>query len=271
MSGLFDIKELNPEPPDPLEFDLDLLSTLSTKRISTDSNDSNDTTQSETNLALDNWQMNEVFQDIPSPLDDVEEHQQTSDSFHLDYDLDALMKHAFEDIETTEASVEKKEIAATTQEPVSIVQDDTILPTGVNLQWVVQETFGSEAALDGFSLLEELEAMDVVQTADSPSSENSSNTNTEATTAVEVDHQYTQLCNVVVKPHETKKQAIRRVKNNAASKVCRKQRKNRFATNAAAMEELAKKNKELQENIASVQSVVDLLKEHLVSVTRVNK
>lgn len=190
----------------------------------------------------------------------------------MEYDLDTLMKHVFpEDTETTDASVDDKDMLSASPEPVTSVDDDsTVLPTGVNLEWVVQETFGSEATLEGFTLLEELEAMESMNAADSSLFAVSSDTNSEyAAAAVETDHHYTQLQNVVVKPNETKKQAIRRVKNNAASRVCRKQRKNRLVTNAAKAEELTKKNKELLATIANVQSVVDLLKEHLVNATRV--
>ena len=100
---------------------------------------------------------------------------------------------------------------------------------------------------------------------ESPRSSVSSNE--ESASVVSSDHQYTQLASVVVKPHETNKQAIRRVKNNAASRVCRRQRKNRLTTNIDKMAELTAKNRELLAKIAEAESVVSLLKNHLIKAT----
>ena len=147
--------------------------------------------------------------------------------------------------------------------------------TSMDLSWIIQETLGSEAisaepsspdvpqhrvSVDSFDLLDQLEAMSEDVTSETSNSVDSS--------AVKNDHQYTQLADVQIKPHETKKQAIRRVKNNAASRVCRKQRKNRLVTNISKVEDLIAKNKDLRKQISDVEKLVSLLKEHLVKATK---
>lgn len=147
--------------------------------------------------------------------------------------------------------------------------------SNVDLSWIIKETIGSEGlagepaslhehvCADNFDLLEQLEAMQ----EDGSSVEPAPPIVLESVTAVANDHQYTQLASVTAKPHETKKQAMRRVKNNAASRVCRKQRRNRLTTNMGKVGDLMAQNEKLTQSIKQVEDLVSLLKEHLVKAT----
>lgn len=164
----------------------------------------------------------------------------------------------------------------------------SISDTSVDLGWLIRETLGPAALVDepivvdtdfvtpvvlaeepmavtaaavdegGFDLLEELEAMSQISSEESLPS---------PTASLDNDHQYTKLASVVVKPYETRKQAIRRVKNNASSRVCRRQRKTRLTTNIGKVAELVSKRDELRRDVQEVEDMVRLLKEHLVSAT----
>jgi hypothetical protein len=270
-SGLFDTTGLKHEPPDPLDLDLDLLSTVSFSpqtRKSTESIGSNESTN---DLMLENWQINEVFQTIPDVLEVPESllASNIASNDHDDHaDLDMLLKCAFPEADLVEPTLPISDKNAVIgqmschHDDNAVANDSDLLLADIDLSSVIKETFGDNG-LDGFQLLEELEAMEESDESGSVEPES-----LEAKLAVESDHQYSQLCNIEVKPHETKKQAIRRVKNNAASKVCRKRRKNKFATNTEKISELLQANADLQKNIDSVQNVVDILREHLVKVTR---
>lgn len=176
----------------------------------------------------------------------------------LDGDLDYFVKHVLGDGDDlikeplTEPNTAKPETTEFTTE--------TIIPADLDLQTVVEEAFGMDG-LQGYDLLNELEAM---ENSASSTEESAAAEKVADSSVVESDHQYTQLNSIVIKPHETKKQAVRRVKNNAASKVCRKQRKTKFTTNVQKIAVLTKTNSELKCSIASIESVVELLREHLV-------
>lgn len=264
MGGLFDSAGTKHEPPDYLELDPELLSTLNSPRTSIDSLDG-----STSDVAMmDNWQMNEVFQDISDILmetnPDASEHNDLQPTITDENDFDQLVK------EILSPETELPGSPETITEP-SLVETAT---TSVDLSWIIQETLGSEAtseephspevpvhriSVDSFDLLDQLETMSDDQTAE---------TSSVASEAVQNDHQYTQLADVKVKAHETKKMAIRRVKNNAASRVCRKTRKNKLVTNISKVDELTARNSELRKRISDVESLVSLLKEQLVKATK---
>jgi len=137
------------------------------------------------------------------------------------------------------------------------------LTPSLDLSCIVQETLGPDA--EHYSLLEALEEMGEPGCASQE--------------VIQADHAYPLTIKpgsdpltaepvVEVKPHETKKQAIRRVKNNAASKVCRRTRKNKQKDMCALAQELSDKNKSLMREIGEVESLVRLLKEHLVKATK---
>lgn len=262
LSGVFDLDLSKHEPPDLLDLDPEFLSTLNLPRTSTDS------LENEPN-AMENWQMNEVFQDISVMLD------AQSEAPTKPQPDDASIGQLFNDIFDSDSS-----------SPASTSFDDLICEAGstsLDLSSVIQETLGdsilefelpdlmdtkSVSNLEencshnleaGFHLLDELEAADAPVLA--PPVDSSS------VTAVASDHQYTQLASVKVKPHETHKQAIRRVKNNAASRVCRKQRKNRLTTNMEKAAELMEKNAQLRKSLSEIENFVSLLKDHLVKST----
>lgn len=266
FSGLFDANAHKHEPPDFLYMDPELLSTLNSPRTSIDSLD-----DSTTNTAMmDDWQMHEVFQDISDILKETDTNAITHNDIHLpttegNNDLDQLCKEIF--------SPESPELVEVDNFPViePLMEADA---TSMDLSWIIQETLGAEAvtekpaspdvpphrvSVDSFDLLDQLETM---------SDDTPTDTCSVDSLAVKNDHQYTQLADVKVKSHETKKQAIRRVKNNAASRVCRKQRKNKLVTNISKVDGLVAKNIELRKQISDVESIVSLLKEHLVKATK---
>lgn len=234
MGGLFDSDVYKDEPPGLLDFDLDLPSTLNSTRSSLDEPD---------NEMMANWQMNEVFQDLSSVLNDPEMPMENElDPTDLDTDL------------LTETFLE------TSDTP------------NLDLSALIQETIGQEAITynpDNLSLLEALEGLEEEE-ALSPAQSSCPSPTIEV---VQIDHPYVAppvsiVSAVEVKPHETKKQAIRRVKNNAASKVCRRTRKNKLQDMFSQSDELLAKNVELKRKIAEVESVVSLLKEHLIKATK---
>lgn len=267
-SGMFDANDHKHEPPDHLYLDPELLSTLNSPRTSIDSLDDSTT---EAAAMMDDWQMHEVFQDISDILKETDANAITHNDIPIpttegSNDLDQLYKDIFSPESPELTEMDNLLIA----EPA--MKADT---TSMDLSWIIQETLGSEAvseepvspevplhrvSVDSFDLLDQLEAM-----SDDMTSETTSNVDS---VAVKNDHQYTQLADVQVKPHETKKQAIRRVKNNAASRVCRKQRKNRLVNNMSKVEELVAKNNDLRKQISDVENLVSLLKEHLVKATK---
>ncbi|XP_067932410.1 uncharacterized protein [Watersipora subatra] len=275
--GLFNSFNTKHEPPDPMELDPDFLRTLNLpQRPSTDSLESDldtDTTM------IDNWQMNEVFQDISSVINEPTE-QSPSDCVD-NTDVEQLVKEIFDsDISSIESPLPNE---------------------SVDLSWIINETLGADALAQedagaapaemladdlnlDYDLLSQLENMNEQSFDDclavglsdqstelpvpasvqlmppSPSAD-------ETTSVIALDHQYTQLACIKVKAHETKKEAIRRVKNNAASRVCRRQRKTRLTTNTQRIAELTASNGALTEQIRSIESVVLLLKENLVRAT----
>lgn len=79
-----------------------------------------------------------------------------------------------------------------------------------------------------------------------------------------------QLDEVKVKPHETKKEAIRRVKNNMASKVFRSRKKYKLEDLLAKEEELVEENRLLRTDVEAVEEMVKVLKEGLISSAKVS-
>lgn len=67
------------------------------------------------------------------------------------------------------------------------------------------------------------------------------------------------------KPNESKQQALRRVKNNIASKVFRSKRKNKLEDLITREEELIKENRLLGKDLAMVTAVVAQLKQGLIA------
>jgi hypothetical protein len=205
---------------------------------------------------MENWQMNEIFQDIPS-LDASDNTVVSPLTKEAEDDLDMFVKYAF-----------PEEMAAQEWDPPAVAPcaaETDPLPDGVisavelDLKSVIDEAFGG-GGLQGYQLLEELEALEREQSPPALAEDVAMTT--------ESDHTYTQLGQLQIKPNETKKQAIRRVKNNAASKVCRKQRKNRFSNNVQKIEELTRLNGELRARLDSMQRVVSILQDHLVTATK---
>lgn len=287
-SGVFNITDTKHKPPD-LELDPELLRTLNLpQRTSVDS------LESESDAAImDNWQMNEVFQDISSILNETTEEPAVNCD-HSD-DVERIVKEIFDN------------------EPIDIETSGdfemSAADTSIDLSWIIKETLGADvlpseqplelpsAHLDDnlhleYDLLSQLEAMDdhtsgntAVAVLDetpavspgacssssaasiSSSPRSSVSDSDDSISIVAIDHQYTQLASVRAKPHETKKEAIRRVKNNAASRVCRRQRKNRLISNIDKVAELTATNNELLQQIRDVESIVCLLKDHLVKAT----
>lgn len=187
------------------------------------------------------------------------------DEKEADDDLSELLKYAFDgDDDIGSGDAVGISLSAEDEVEESVSGCIETLPSDIDLSKVIQDTIGDHG-LDAFQLLNDVEAM---ETGDISLEQAAQAEEDDLRTAVESDHQYSQLCNVEVKPHETKKQAVRRVKNNAASKVCRRQRKNKFATNVQEIERLTKANDDLKQSITGVQAVVDLLREHLVHATR---
>lgn len=281
--GLFDSDDTKHKPPDLLELDPDLLRTLNLP-----SQTSVDNQDSEANLAMiDNWEMNEVFQDISSILN--ESTDQTSANYDdQTTDIDEIVK------DVLDAEVDIENFCA----PADTEAIDPVTHAAVDLSWIIKETIGTTAlspqqSLDDhvhldYDLLNQLEAMEdngisvpialepLSPQMDAPSTPNANviesprssvSSIEECASVVASDHQYTQLASIVVKPHETSKQAVRRVKNNAASRVCRRQRKTRLTTNIDKVADLIAKNRELLQKIADAESIVTLLKNHLVNAT----
>lgn len=286
--GLFDIVGSKHDPPDFLEIDPDLLSTLSSpRRISTDSlNDS--TTTDTAMMMMDNWQMNEVFQDISDILTEPETDaiNDNDDAIKLatqsngnEDELNDLLKDVF--IPTSPLRVGPASAEQTELVEASLLNHSDAASSAVDLSWIIQQTLGDEVgteqavtaaaaepdvpphrvSVEEYDLLSQLELM--ANGDEAPADETAS-----CSAAVNIDHHYTQLADVQVKPHETKKQAIRRVKNNAASRVCRRQRKNRLTTNMDRVKELVASNDQLRQRLSEIEGVVSLLKEHLVKATR---
>ncbi|XP_067930314.1 uncharacterized protein [Watersipora subatra] len=73
------------------------------------------------------------------------------------------------------------------------------------------------------------------------------------------------LGDVIPKPHETQKAAIRRVKNNAASRVFRSRKKNKLEDLIEQEEQLDTENRVLRRDLEKVEEVVRVMKECLVS------
>lgn len=286
--GLFNNIVRKHEPPDRMELDPELLRTLDlpSRTTSTDSLDSGSDS-----AMMDNWQMNEVFQDISTMLNQgTEELTAEHDHDEVEQIVEEIFSKDVSDafiaptLTESNTQLDLSDIIKETlgDEAMSLL-DDEVFEQRFNCppldDSLTATTLTDSAAID-FDLLNELEAMGSVEespkpevpevVALSPSSSSSGETSSvseDFACVVANDHQYTQLSNVTVKPHETKKQAIRRVKNNAASRVCRKQRKNRLTTNAGKVAELTTKNNELMERIREVENLVTLLKDHLVKAT----
>jgi hypothetical protein len=213
---------------------------------------------------MDDWQMSEVFQDLPTfdndafnALSPVCAANKTADA----NDLELLEKQLLAMDSTPSKDLPAVNDTKDTQ--TATAEEENVFSIDLDLGTVIDEAFGS-GGLQGFDLLEQLEALDDAPSATPPGS---AGADVVGFSAVESDHQYTQLSTIEIKPHETKKQAIRRVKNNAASKVCRKQRKNKFAANMEKVAELTEANKRLKAAVDSVQSLVALLNDHLVRAT----
>lgn len=66
------------------------------------------------------------------------------------------------------------------------------------------------------------------------------------------------------KPHESERQAIRRVKNNFASKVFRSKRRSKLELMLTQEEELTQENSAIRRDLSMVTEVVAMLKEGLV-------
>ena len=73
---------------------------------------------------------------------------------------------------------------------------------------------------------------------------------------------------ITPKPHETKQDAIRRVKNNLASRDFRSRKKYRLEDLLTSEQELIVQNKQLKGDIASIEEVVNVLKEGLIENAR---
>jgi len=71
-----------------------------------------------------------------------------------------------------------------------------------------------------------------------------------------------------VKPHESKKQAVRRVKNNLASRDFRSRKRSKLSDMLEQADELVVENEALRVDLASVEAVVKLLKEGLIAGAR---
>ena len=69
---------------------------------------------------------------------------------------------------------------------------------------------------------------------------------------------------VEVKSHETKKRAIRRVKNNMASREFRSRKKTKLEVNTEKVSHLERENEKLRSDLQSVEDVVRILKDGLV-------
>lgn len=70
---------------------------------------------------------------------------------------------------------------------------------------------------------------------------------------------------VITKPNETRQEAIRRIKNNQASRDCRGRRRSRYELGMARIDELNEDNTTLRQKIADVEEVVRTLREGLIS------
>lgn len=70
---------------------------------------------------------------------------------------------------------------------------------------------------------------------------------------------------VIVKPNETKKEAVRRVKNNMASRVFRHKRRSNLEKLLSREEELVRRNRDMRKDVEMVEEMVQLLKEGLVN------
>lgn len=245
MNGLFDIDVYKHEPPDLLDFDLDLLSPHNTEVTSND--DNFNSTEPIMNTLLENWQTNEAFQDIQTLLDAVDDDVLPNSASCADEADDIIQQLSNDDTSAL--------IVNTCDQDQTLVED----PTVFDLVTIIKECFEPQDFV-GYSLLEELESLPT-ETAAKEKVEDISNM------VVDTDHSYTQLSSIKLKPNETRKQAIRRIKNNAASKVCRSQRKSRFKENSARVKELMLRNAELHNDLINIQGVVEFLKDHLVKAT----
>ena len=72
----------------------------------------------------------------------------------------------------------------------------------------------------------------------------------------------------VVKPNETKKQAVRRVKNNLASRDFRSRKKSKLSDMLERCDYLETENEALRNDLTSVEEVVRILKEGLIRGAR---
>jgi len=248
MNGLFDIDVYKHEPPDLLDFDLDLLSPPNSQVSAID--DIFNPTEPIMNTVLENWQMNEAFQDIQTLLDAV------------DVDVMPNSNSSAEEVDDIIQQLSNDDTSLLSPLIVNICDQDQKLieePTVFDLGTIIKECFEPQDFV-GYSLLEELETLHTEKAAEEKIEDI-------CTIAVNTDHSYTQLSSIKLKPNETRKQAIRRIKNNAASKVCRRQRKSRFKENSTRVEELMMRNAELQNDLITIQGVVEILKDHLVKAT----
>jgi len=202
------------------------------------------------NTVLENWQMNEAFQDIQTLLDAVDVDVMPNSNSSAE-EVDDIIQQ----LSNNDTSLLSPLIVNICDQDQKLIEDPTVFDLGT----IIKECFEPQDFV-GYSLLEELETLHTEKAAEEKIKDI-------CTIAVNTDHSYTQLSSIKLKPNETRKQAIRRIKNNAASKVCRRQRKSRFKENSTRVEELMMRNAELQNDLITIQVVVEILKDHLVKAT----
>lgn len=235
MGGLFDNNEFK-DSMDAMEFDPELSPTFDLELSNPSS--------PEDHIMAD-WQTNESFQDLSSLLDDGLMQSSYESDCHGDVDLIAQALG----LDTSD----------------TYPTDDLVTPEDLEvdaLSSVILETIGSLSDADSLAAMSPLSVVgsedDVFKVPATPPMDK----------VIDHDHSdYTMKQVVEAKPHETEKQALRRVKNNAASKVCRKQRRNKFKENSLVVGDLVAKNTELRKKIAQMEDVVSVLKAHLVQST----